>query len=641
LPQYELNLRDYLRIFHKRKLVIIVTFFAVVIGTVFYLSQQPVFYKANATVKIEERKTIAGLLTEWISYTPADIMESQAKIITGYPVMKKVALRMGLIDEDSSTADVNRAVGGIQNSIETETIARTNIIRITATTDTPEAAMALANTVAEVYVQENLLDKTKQARHARQFIEEQLSSLEGRLKQTEERLKEFGDEVKNIKLAEPMQKKLVDLEFQLGELLQKYTEKHPRVMQLREQIEELEAQVEGFSGQELEYSRLSREVEVNKKLYAMLKEKLEEARISEAEKVADVAIVDPAVMPGAPVSPNRNIGILIGGMMGLILGVAFAFIRETMDTSIGTIEDVESVVKLSVLGVVPSIEERFKERRGIISELKRRVLPATKKSDAEERFTRLIAHYEPKSPATESFRNIRTSLKLDPSKRTILITSSGPREGKTTILTNLGLVMAQAGAKTLLVSADLRRPSLAKAFGIKREPGLNEILSGTASSEEALRNIADIMLGEIELEEIVHRPTGIDNIWILPSGVLPPNPAEILSSAKLTDLIEEFRQKFDVVLFDSPPVLPVTDASLLSPKLDCTVIIYEIGRTSRDALLRAKVQLESVGGKIAGIVLNHTRPQTEAIASYPYYYQYKYRYYGKDAAERKKEKRKQ
>lgn len=640
MPQYELNLRDYLRIFSKRKLTIIITFLVVLITSIFYLSRQPVYYKSSATVKIEERKTIAGLLTEWIIYTPADTMESQARIIRGYPIMKKVALRLGIIYEDSPLTEVNRAVSRIQGSIETATIERTNIIRITATADTSEEAMVLANTVAEVYVEENLLEKTKQARHARVFIEEQLASLENRLKQAEDRLRQFGDETKNIRLAEPIQKKLVDLEFELGELLQRYTEKHPRVIQLKEQIKEMEKQVEGFSDQELAFARLNREVEVNKKLYAMLKEKLEEARISEAEKVPDVSIVDPAVLPTAPISTNKRIGAFIGGMMGLILGIAFAFVKETLDTSIGTMEDVEAVVKLPVLGVVPSIGEKKVDRKqGIIFRLTGRILPASRKSDEEEKFTRLIAHYKPNSPATEAFRNIRTNLKLDPSKKTILITSSGPREGKTTIMTNLGIVIAQTGAKTLLVSSDLRRPAIAKTFGINREPGFNELLIGTATLDQALRSVADIMLGEMKIDEIIDRPPGIDNIWILPSGALPFNPAEVLESKELDSIIDEFKRRFDVILFDSSPVLPVTDASLLAPKLDCVVIVYEIGRTSRDALLRAKVQIESMGGKISGVILNHTQPQTEAIVPYPYYYRYKYKYYSEEEPEKKRKSR--
>ena len=625
---YELNLRDYLRIFRKRKIVIVTTFFALTIGSIVYLSMQPPIYKASTTVKIVERKTIAGLLTEWIVYSPADIMESQAKIIAGFPIMKKVALRLGLIDDTTPVSKIHSVVASLQGKVTTETIARTNIISITATTGNAKEAMDLANTVAQAYIEENLLEKKKQTSTVRQFIEEQLSHLEGRLKEGEERLRKIGDEVRNIKLAEPIQKKLEDLQFELAALLEKYTDRYPRVIQLKEQIKDLEAQLAGFSGEELEYARLAREVEVNKKLYSMLKEKLEEARITEAQKVGDVSIVDPAVMPRCPVGPQKKMGVFIGGIMGLILGIGLAFMFETLDTSIGTIEDVESLMKLPVLGIIPPVPSEFEERMSIFAKFKSKVLPR-RKSEAEEVYIRLIAHHKPKSPMAEAYRNLRTNLKLGPSQKTILITSTGPREGKTTILTNLGLTIAQKGVKTLLVSSDLRRPALAKTFGVKKEPGLNEVITGTVNLEDALRNISDIMLGDMQFEEIMKTP-GIENIWLLSSGSIPFNPAEVLESSKLLELIEELKERFDVILFDSPPVLSVTDASLLASKVDSVVICYETGRTARAALLRAKIQLESVSAKILGVVLNHTAPQTETMAPYPYYYRYKYRYYGKE-----------
>ncbi|MFA5118450.1 MAG: polysaccharide biosynthesis tyrosine autokinase [Candidatus Omnitrophota bacterium] len=627
MPQYELNLRDYVRIFHKRKLIIFFTFLTVFIGSIYYLSKKQPVYQSSATIKIEERKTIAGLLTEMVMYNPGDVMESETKFIKGYPVMKKVALLRGMIDEKSPVELVNSVVSNLQGSIDSEKVGNTNMIRIVATADNAKEAMDLANNVAQVYIDENLVDKAKQARHTRQFIEEQLASLEDRLRQAEDKLRIFGDEVKNIKLAEPMQQKLLELEFQLADLLQKYTEKHPRVMQAREQIEQMESQVKGFSGQELEYTRLTREIDVNKKLYAMLKEKLEEARITEAQKVGDISIVNPAVLPSGPVAGNEKMGIVVGAFMGLILGVALAFVLETLDTSIGTIEDVENVVKLPVLGVIPSVINDSDHGYGILDRIREKFSPP-EKTEEQERLIRLFAHYNPKSPTTEAYRNIHTNLKLNPSRKTIMVTSSGPREGKSSIAVNLSIVIAQAGLKTLLVSADLRRPVIAKTFGIKKEPGLNELLTGTIPLEEALKNVTDLMMGEMNFEEIRMTP-GLENIWLLTSGRLPFNPAELIESRELNNVIEKLKMKFEVIIFDSPPILPVTDASLLAPKIDCVVVVYEIGRTSREALIRAKGQLESVGAKIAGIVLNHTKPQTEAIATYPYY-SHKYRYYGKE-----------
>ena len=635
MAQYELNIRDYLRIFRKRRLIIILTFVAVTLISMGYLSTQPVIYQTSTTVKIEERKTIAGLLTEWIVYNPADIMESQTKIIKGYPIMKKVAVRLGAINKDSSVEEVNNAIARIQGAVETERVGQTNMIRIIATCSAPKEAMDIANATAETYIEENLLEKNKQFRHARQFIEEQLTSLETRMKSTEEKMKGFQDQVRNIKMAEPIEKKLVELEFELAELMQKYTEKHPRVIQLREEIRDMENQLQGFSGQEIEYARLSRETEVNKKLYAMLKEKLEEARITEAQRVGDVSIVDPAVLPGAPISTNKNVGIAIGALMGGVLGVVFAFVLETLDTSIATIEDVENTMKMTVLGTVPSISQESETRQGIFSRLKEKLFPVPK-TDAQERFIHLIGHYRPKSLAAEAFRNIRTNLKLDHSKKVILVTSSNPKEGKSTIVTNLGIAMAQMSARVLLVSADLRRPSLARVFGVKRDPGLTELLSGAVSIDQALRSITDVMLGDMQIDEIINRPPGLENVWVLTSGRLPSNPAEILEMKQMPELLNELKRRFDIVIFDSPPVLPVTDASLLAPKMDCVIVVYEIGRTSREALQRTKIQLESVGAKIAGIILNNTRSQTDSMTGY-YRYQSKYAYYGRDDAQDKKE----
>ena len=152
MPQYELNLRDYLRIFHKRKFTIITVFLAVTIGSVIHLSMQPAIYRVSTTVKILERQSIAGLLTEWIVYSPANVMESQAKIITGFPIMRKVALRLGLIDDSTPTSKIHSVVGGLQGSVTTGIVERTNVIRIVAVASNPKEAMDLAATVAQVYV---------------------------------------------------------------------------------------------------------------------------------------------------------------------------------------------------------------------------------------------------------------------------------------------------------------------------------------------------------------------------------------------------------------------------------------------------------------------------------------------------------
>jgi tyrosine-protein kinase Etk/Wzc len=624
LPQYELNLRDYIRIFHKRRLTIIVTFLIVSIGGFINSSKQKVFYRASTTVKIEERKTVAGLLTEWLVYSPGDAMESETRNIKSFPILKRTALALKLMDENATQDRVNHVISVLQAAISTNKVGNTNMIEITTILDKPLDAVSLANKVAQAYIEENLEGKAKQFRNVRQFIEEQLLALETRLKEAENNLKQYGGESGNVILSEPIQQKLLTLQFELSELTQKYTEKHPRVLQLKSQIKDLESQIKGVSDQELGYVRLSREVEVNRKLHGMLKEKLEEARINEAQKVPDVSVVNPAVY-GSPISANKNTIIITGLLLGLILGVAFAFVLETLDTSIATIEDVENLVKVPVLGIVPSVlQSESKGKKTVKEKIKSWIFNAPE-SKVEERQVRLSVHYKPTSPVAEAFRNIYTNIKISPSRKTILVTSSSPREGKSSVVCGLGMVMAQAGLKTLLVSTDLRRPSITRSFGIKREPGLNEFIMGSTTLEGALKNVTDIILGEMGLEEVRKTP-GIENIWILPTGKLSDNPSEILGTKEFNSLIERLRAQFDVIIFDSPPVLPVADASILAPKLDCAIIVYEIGRTSREALMRTKTQLDSSGAKIIGIILNNIRPQIEAISPYPYYYRYKYRY---------------
>jgi capsular exopolysaccharide synthesis family protein len=162
---------------------------------------------------------------------------------------------------------------------------------------------------------------------------------------------------------------------------------------------------------------------------------------------------------------------------------------------------------------------------------------------------------------------------------------------------------------------------------------LTEIITGTASLDDALKNISDCLLGHMDIDEVLKNP-GLGYLYLLPSGALPFNPTEILGAKEFDILIAQLRERFDVILFDAPPILPVADASILAPKMDATLLCYEIGRTSRHALIRAKAQLESTKANILGVILNHTNPETEFAEVYPYYY--KYKYYTQEKKEDKK-----
>lgn len=624
--KYELNLRDYIRIVRKRKAVIIAS---LIIGIGFSLytdKKRTPIYEASTTVQVQERKSVAGMLTEVMVFSPGDIMETQSRIIKGFPVLIKTAEIMGYLAQDASREQQYAVAQALQGKIRTERVGRTNIIRIYARSSKADEARILADTVAKIFKEVSLLEKNKQSRTAKKFIEDQLAAVQARLENSEDRMVIMGDEVENISVSEDVYKKLLDLEFELANLLQKFTEKHPKVKMVREEIKEREAQIKGFSGRQLEYSRLKREVEVARNIFSMLSQKLEEVKIVEAGKVSGAEIIDQAVMPRSPINDAGKVNIFLGAFLGLVIGLVLSFVVETLDTSMGTIEDVENVVKLPVLGVVPSVGPEDGEYETILDKVKRKVIPGHKKK-RRRGYVSMVVHRNPTAPTAEAFRNLKTNLRISPDKKVFLLTSAGPQEGKTTTLINLSIACAQDGMKVLLISSDLRRPTIAESFGMKKRPGISDILMGTVSLDEGMRGMADMMLGNLGVDFILQNP-GLDRLWILPAGSLPLNPAEVLDSHELDKMIVWMREEFDVVFFDSPPILPVADASILAPKMDSIVLCYEIGRTSRHALVRAKAQLEGVDANISGIILNHIQPETEAVEVYPYYY--RYRYYSQD-----------
>jgi len=232
--------------------------------------------------------------------------------------------------------------------------------------------------------------------------------------------------------------------------------------------------------------------------------------------------------------------------------------------------------------------------------------------------SRLITHLDPKSPVSEAYRTLRTNLqfsKIDHKLKTLLVTSSGPKEGKSTTAANLAIALAQVGQKVVLVDADLRRPVVHSIFGMEKDEGVTNYLMETIPYEKILKK------------------TFHENLFVIPSGVLPPNPSELLASKSMEAMMQKLQQDFEVIIFDSPPVIAVTDAAILSTKVDGTILVVNSGNTNRDALARGNALLESVDAKLLGVLLNGVN--VEGMYG-SYYYYYYHHYYSKPGRKKKR-----
>lgn len=619
MKRYELSLADYWIIIRKRKLVIILSFLGLLGGSLLYSFYAKPIYQATASVKIAHIKTrVEALPTitipveRWI-----DPVKSEAEAILGHPVLERVAFKLGLVDENAPSEKIIATVKGLKSRIRTEVVKDTNVIKIIAKHPTAVQAAAIANVTAEAYVKEDFNQRIKQARSVREDMETQLEDITARLKRKEEEVLELKSSGKAAGIAVTLTDKLAELEAKRADLLTRYTEKHPEVVGIAEQIESIGERLKTLPEGEIALARASREIDALGKVYKDLTDKLSQARIAEAEKVEEVQITSPAVVPRLPVHPNLPLNAGIGAGAGVALGFLLAFLVENLDTSLIAIEAVEEITKLPVLGVIPFIRRlKKKEGKQDLIIIPRKNIPGTKGDQ-------LIIFQEPESISVEAFKSLRTSLLLKiekERKKFIHVTSSTPKEGKTIVTSNLAIAMAQNKIRTLLIDADLRRPFVHSFFGVERKYGLTDVLLGNVSLENATRTITDLLAGHIGWTEIL-KVYNLDYLHILTSGSSVSNPSELFGSESITELLDKARAEYDIVLLDSTPLLLVTDATLLATKTDGTILVYRVGKTPKNALLRALEQLQVNKVEILGIVLNTTRPQLS------YYPPQRYKYY--------------
>ena len=508
------------------------------------------------------------------------------------------------------------------------------------------------NTLDKLYAVETEFEKIKINKNE---VESQLKLLETGKQAPITRFKEVFFTTSEDSPLYTHKTKLSELFIKRQTLLFNFTAKHPEVREVDDQIraiiyeanKELRSLLQTLEAKENDYAerlnqlraenqqlpekalqlvRLQREVDLQAALYSQLKEKYQETLIQESSKVEEVTLVRPAVPPAQPSNvPPRLLIVATGLAMGLIIGVVFAFLAEVFDTSMGRIEDVEELLQVPVLGVIPHLE-------GDVNEKGR-----SKHREPERTRTRdLVTHYKPGSMGAEAYRALRTNLqflRLETKGKVFLITSAFVQEGKTVNAINLALIMAQAGNKVLLIDADLRKPLVHKYYGLPITPGLTDYVLGNYHWNEVTNTISDMMLGEFGIDDIMLTP-GMDTLHIITAGTKPPNPSEILSSNRFKEFLKEISKEYKFIFIDAPPVMPVADASDIATLADGVILVYMAGKIGRGVLKRVKGTLENVDARLTGVILNKIRSDAG-----PEYYQYhSYYYYGSEPEVKKGKK---
>ncbi len=753
-----INLREIWRIIRKRKwLIVCITVIVTTLVTIEAYRGKST-YKASAFIEIgKDSPTVRSAASGMVIQTDDDLYYPQLSIntnlfrLTSEPLLEDVVADLKLDQNPKFTEPTRRSfweavqavlhratfkthepeppttVGGlisgpqgklarsqeeherlgpfvsmVAGGLVAEQVKETRTLKVTFTHTDPIICAAVANAVAQDFIDQNFENKTERFTSASKWLDVTTRELKAKVEHAEQDLTDYTkshnifatgasnetlttdkltrlhdqttraetdrmlrqsvhDMVKAGRMSElpavfadPKINKLqTDLDEERGELEKlelKYGPEYPSIVELKVKIKNTEAQLSAsrkaledkLKGEyelaerdeqslkvalnrakgeavtqnqdAIQYNILKSEVDTAKSMYTDFLQKTSQAKVEVAQQHNNMRVIQPARAPGAPVGPGRFRTILIGLFLSLIGGVGLAYFLEYLDNTIKTVEDVGRYAQLPALGVIPAMAAAAATRK--LKGMARGNMIVGRQSKKESRDfpagSDSLTVFDNRSSAAEAYRVVRTSMLLSAAgnpPKTILVTSGQAGEGKTTTVVNTAISLAQLGASVLIIDCDLRRPTTHKIFGVDGTNGLSTYLSQNTEIEGLIQKLQ------------------IPNLSLLPCGPIPPNPAELISSARMKNLLKLLSERYDHILIDSPPLINVTDPVILSSMVDGVIMVVHGGKSPRTVVQRARQELLGVGAKIFGVVLNNVDLNREGYDNY--YYNYN-RYYHHD-----------
>ncbi len=589
----DLSLTDYFRVIKKRIWWLFIFMISVPLFLKFTQKKHIPLYRAVARVKIFPRRPVVtvsqGGITWW---EQRQGLETEIQTVKSYRVLKHAANLLNLFENAHSKYDSLGIIENIRRKIRASQVKNTDFIEIQVTDVNPEFAASLANAVAQAYIKEYVAERISSEQKQLSFIEEYLKDVEKMLEEYSKRLSDFyaSPEYAKLMTAQEMRKKLGALYLKLASLMQTYKEGYPEIQKIKEEIAKITEILKNFPGSNIEYERLTRDLEINKKVYSMLRTKLMEIKLQQLEKIKEPVLASPAVPPRTPINPHTKINLAIGLMAGIILGILACFIAEALDPTFSSVEDIEAKTKLPIVGVIPEMV-RSKEKT---------LIPKDTPELIKESYLLLTVNLMPKIENTKH----------------LVITSSLPGEGKTTTALNLALSIAMYGKKVRLIDFDFKKPSIYSIFNIR------------ANGAEKGCNIVDVLIANPSLRKDILSQPALSNFFFYEAGRYIKDYRRFIESKEFEHLLMLLSQDVDIAIIDTSPILTTSESLLIATKLRKALLVHRLKHTPKTALERAISLLKRNGVELVGITLNMIKPD-DIPSSYGYYYKKYYKKYYK------------